>query len=415
MKILHTADWHLGKRLEQFSRLDEQKEALNEICEIADREAVDAVIIAGDLFDNFSPSSEAMELLYSTLHRLSNLGGRAVVAIAGNHDSPERIDAPDALARVSGILFVGFPNPRIYPFETLNGLKVTKTDRGFVEFKLPNTDVPLRLILTPYANEIRLKTYLGIEKSEESLRQLLEKHWQQLAETYCDEQGVNLLATHLYVMRQDDENPPEEPDDERPILHIGGAQAIYTDNFPSQIQYVALGHLHRYQTVCSQPCPIVYSSSPLAYSFAEANQTKYVVIIEAEPGKPVEYRPIALTKGKKLLRARFEQIEDALQWLSEFQEALVQLTIVTDDFLESADKKRLTEAHAGLMPIIPEIRTKAAANDASAKVLELEGSSMEDLFVDFFRNSKEGKGQAPNESLLGVFREILALDEDETI
>ncbi len=159
----------------------------------------------------------------------------------------------------------------------------------------------------------------------------------------------------------------------------------------------------------------MYSSSPLAYSFAEANQTKYVVIIEAEPGKPVEYRSIALTKGKKLLRARFEQIEEALQWLDDCQDALVQLTIVTDDFLESADKKRLTEAHAGLMPIIPEIRTKVTANDTSAKVLELEGSSMEDLFIDFFRNSKEGKGQAPNESLLGVFREILALDEDETI
>lgn len=415
MKILHTADWHLGKRLEQFSRLDEQKEVLNEICEIAEREAVDAVIIAGDLFDNFNPSSEAMELLYSTLHRLSNFGSRAVVAIAGNHDSPERIDAPDALARVSGILFVGSPNVQIQPFETRGGLKVTKTDKGFVEFQLPDNDTPLRLILTPYANEIRLKTFLGIEKSEESLRELLEKHWQHLADTYCDAQGVNLLVTHLYVMRRDDENPPEEPEEERPILHIGGAQAIFTDNFPAQMQYVALGHLHRYHTVSKAPCPIVYSSSPLAYSFAEANQTKYVVIIEAETGRPVQYREVALTKGKKLLRARFEQIEEALEWLGSCQEALVQLTIVTDHFLESADKKRLTEAHVGLMPIIPEIRTKTTGNDASGKVVELEGSSMEDVFIDFFKNSKDGKGQTPNESLLGVFREILSLDDDEKV
>ncbi|WP_428664990.1 metallophosphoesterase family protein [Runella sp.] len=415
MKILHTADWHLGKRLEQFSRLEEQKEVLNEICEIAERESVDAVIIAGDLFDNFNPSSDAMGLLYSTLHRLSDFGSRAVIAIAGNHDSPERIDAPDALARVSGIIFVGFPNAHVHPFETRNGLKVTKTDKGFVEFQLPHTEVPLRLIITPYANEIRLKTFLGIEKSEESLRELLESHWQYLSDTYCDDKGVNLLATHLYVMRRDDENPPEEPDDERPILHIGGAQAIYTDNFPTQIQYVALGHLHRYQTVSKQPCPIVYSSSPLAYSFAEANQTKYVVVIEAEPGKPADYREIALTKGKKLLRARFEQIEEALEWLGGCQDALVQLTIVTDNFLESADKKRLTEAHTGLMPIIPEIRTKMTENGTAGKLLELEGSSMEELFIDYFKNSKEGKGQIPNESLLGVFREILSLDEDEAL
>ena len=79
MKILHTADWHLGKRLNTFSRLEEQREVLNEICEIADREAVDAVIVAGDLFDNFNPSSEATELLYSTLHCLSDKIGRAHV------------------------------------------------------------------------------------------------------------------------------------------------------------------------------------------------------------------------------------------------------------------------------------------------------------------------------------------------
>lgn len=416
MKILHTADWHLGKRLEQFSRLDEQKEVLDEICEIAEREAVDAVVVAGDLFDNFSPSSEAMELLYSTLHRLSNFGSRAVIAIAGNHDSPERIDAPDALARVSGILFVGFPNAPIHPFETKNGLKVTKTDRGFVELQLPSVACPLRLILTPYANELRLKTFLGVEKTEENLRLMLQQHWQQLADDYCDDTGVNLLVTHLYVMRQDDPNPPEEPDDERPILHIGGAQAIYSENFPAQIQYVALGHLHRYQTVSKQPCPIVYSSSPLAYSFAEANQTKYVVIIEAEAGQPVAYRQVALTRGKKLLRARFEAVEEALGWLAENQEALVELTIVTDSFLESADKKRLMEAHAGLMPIVPEIRTKTTTtNDTTRELLQQEGRGMEELFINYFKNSKEGKGQTPNESLMEVFKEILALDEDENL
>ncbi|MBB3841198.1 exonuclease SbcD [Runella defluvii] len=417
MKILHTADWHLGKRLEQFSRLDEQKEVLNEICEIAEREAVDAVVIAGDLFDNFSPSSEAMELLYSTLHRLSNFGSRAVIAIAGNHDSPERIDAPDALAKVSGIIFVGFPNAQIRPFETKNGIKVTKTDVGFVELQLPALASPLRLILTPYANEIRLKTFLGVEKAEENLRQMLQQHWQQLADAHCDDRGVNMLVTHLYVMRQDDPTPPEEPDDERPILHIGGAQAIYTENFPAQIQYVALGHLHRYQTVSKQPCPIIYSSSPLAYSFAEANQTKYVVIIEAEAGTPVAYRQVALTSGKKLLRGRFEQVDEALAWLDENQDALVELTIVTDNFLESSDKKRLMEAHAGLMPIIPEIRTKTSAtsSDTTRELLQQEGRGMEELFINYFKNSKEGKGQAPNESLLGVFKEILALDEDDNI
>lgn len=99
MKILHTADWHLGKRLDNFNRLEEQIAVLKEICQIADDQAVDAVIIAGDIFDTFNPPVEAIELLYKTLKRLTKKSKRPVIAIAGNHDSPSRIDSPDPLAR----------------------------------------------------------------------------------------------------------------------------------------------------------------------------------------------------------------------------------------------------------------------------------------------------------------------------
>lgn len=409
MKILHTADWHLGKRLDNFSRLDEQREVLQEICEIAERETVDAVIVAGDLFDSFNPSAEATELLYSTLHRLSDNGKRAVIAIAGNHDSPERIEVPDALARACGIIFVGFPNTQIKPFRTQAGIEVTKTDNGFVELRLPKTDYSLRLILTPYANELRLKTFLGIEESEDSLRIHLQNHWQALANQYFDNQGVNLLITHLFMMKNGGEQP-EEPEDEKPILHVGGASAVFSENVPPQTQYVALGHLHRYQIIDKQPCPVVYSSSPLAYSFSEADQTKYVVILNAEPDKPIEFQPIALTKGRRLLRKKFDDVTNALAWLAEHQEAIVQLTMVTDTYLESADKKRLMDAHAYMMPIIPEIHTKQS-DAAESPFLDLENKSMEELFTDYFRNSKEGKNQLPSESVLNLFREVLALEE----
>jgi exonuclease SbcD len=230
MKILHTADWHLGKRLDMFSRLEEQREVLAEIVEIADKEDVDAVIVAGDLFDNFNPSSEATELLYSTLHRLSNNGTRAVIAIAGNHDSPERIEVPDALARACGIIFVGYPNAYLRPFTTDGGIEVLHVDNGYIELALPKQQTPLRLILTPYANEVRLKTYLGVEDTEDSLRQHLAQHWKQLADQYFDEKGINFLVTHLFMMKNGGEQP-EEPDDEKPILHVGGASAIFLKIF----------------------------------------------------------------------------------------------------------------------------------------------------------------------------------------
>jgi exonuclease SbcD len=403
MKILHTADWHLGKRLDTFSRLEEQREVLEEICEIADREATEAVIIAGDLFDNFNPSSEATELLYTTLHRLSDNGKRAIIAIAGNHDSPERIEVPDALARACGIIFVGYPNTEIKPFRTQAGVEVTKTDKGFVELKLPESLFPLRLILTPYANEIRLKKDLGAEDSEDALRVHLQNHWQELADKYFDTEGVNILASHLFFMKKGGEQP-EEPDDEKPILHVGGASAIYSENIPKQTQYVALGHLHRNQIIDKNPCPIVYSSSPLAYSFAEANQTKFVVSLNAKPNNPIEYQPIALIKGKKLLRGKFNNIDDAVAWLEEHINDLVEITIVSESYLEVTDKRRLLDAHQGLIQIIPEI--KSQGTDAQDSVQIDLTMSMEELFSAYFKQHKIGKGQEPSEGLMAIFREV---------
>ena len=133
MRILHTSDWHLGKRLDDFSRLEEQRAVLQEIREVADREEVDVVLVAGDLFDTFNPPTEAVELLYKTLKGLTNDGRRPVIAIAGNHDSPDRIESPDPLARECGIIFTGYPHSIVPPFALDSGLKVLRSDEGFVE------------------------------------------------------------------------------------------------------------------------------------------------------------------------------------------------------------------------------------------------------------------------------------------
>ncbi|HCX55784.1 MAG TPA: exonuclease sbcCD subunit D, partial [Sphingobacterium sp.] len=135
MKILHTADWHLGKRLDSFSRIDEQVLVMDEIVHIADRENVDLVIIAGDLFDAFNPGVEAIELFYRTIKRLTKNGMRPVIAIAGNHDSPHLIDAPDPLARASGIILIGHPHAVVTPFAT-EGFTVLQSDTGFIELSL---------------------------------------------------------------------------------------------------------------------------------------------------------------------------------------------------------------------------------------------------------------------------------------
>lgn len=408
MKILHTADWHLGKRLDNFSRLDEQKEVLEEICTMADKENVDAVLIAGDLFDTFNPPTEAVELFYKTLKKLSNDGKRAVIAIAGNHDSPDRIEAPNPLARECGIIFVGFPNTIISPLKLDTGLEIIRSDVGFVEVKLPSQEYPLRLILTPYANEYRLKTFLGIDNSLEELRKILTNKWEEITQRYCDNKGVNILLAHLYFMRKGSEMP-EEPDDEKPILHIGGTQAIYSENIPAQIQYVALGHLHRQQVMDTKPCPVVYSSSPLAYSFSEAFQDKYVVIINVSPVEQAKYFPVKLTKGKKLLRSRFESIDKAVEWLNLNQNALVELTIVTDKFLTAQERKQLYNVHNGIVAIIPEVKDQSLIGITNAGLIDL-SQDIERLFKQYFKHKY---GQKPNEELIELFKEVLSEEPEQ--
>lgn len=400
MKILHTADWHLGKKLDHFSRLEEQKKVMNEICTIANVQNADVVIVAGDLFDTFNPPVEAVDLLYKTLKKLTNNGKRPVIAIAGNHDSPDRIDAPNPLARECGILFVGNPDVTIPTITIENGFEITQSENGFLEIQLPQYEFPIRIITTPYANEMRLKTYLGAENKEEQLNQLLQNSWAALADKYCDSKGVNILTTHLYMLKRGGEIL-EEPEGEKP-LRIGNADMVYTDCIPHQIQYTALGHLHRFQNVGGHPNPVVYSSSPLCYSFAEAGQDKKVVLIEAQPNEVVKFTAIPLHSGRVLHRKRFENTDEAIVWLLENPYCLVELTLVSDSFFASQDLKRIHESHDGIIFIIPIVTKDGNAEQHTPKV-NLD-QNIQGLFKDYFVSKHK---QEPNEELLDLFNEII--------
>lgn len=402
MKWLHTADWHLGKRLYDRLRLEEQWQIIDSLCKIAEEEEVDAILIAGDLYDSFNPPNEASELFFKALHRLSKNGTRAVVAIAGNHDSADRIEAPDPLAQACGIILMGYPQTEVKPFMLDTGLGVTKSDKGFIEIKLPQYDYPLRVIATPYANEARLRQFLGTENTEDSLQTALEQQWSGLANKYCNEKGVNVLMAHLF-MAGNAEQALKEPEDERGILHVGGAQVIYTHSIPNKVQYTALGHLHRYHNLGSTEKPIVYSGSLLEYSFSEAMQTKYVAIVEAVPNEPVQLKKVALPITKQLHRKRFESADEAVAWLGEHQEAYVELTMVSDTYLDGATKKRLQQAHSGIMAIIPEVRKVNNSKDEGSASIDL-SQDVSTLFEQYFQHEK---GQSPPEDLISLLKEVI--------
>ncbi|MBW3468806.1 metallophosphoesterase family protein [Arthrospiribacter ruber] len=407
MKILHTADWHLGKRLQEYSRIEEQKEVLDEIIAIADREAIDLVLLAGDIFDSFNPSHEAVELLFKTLRRLSNNGKRPIIAISGNHDSTQFVEAPDPLAREMGIFFYSRYDSVIPVGKFENGIEVLQSESGFMELRLSGHDFPIRIILAPYANETLLKTYLGEEDREQQFRTLLADKWQDLANQYCDPSGINLFIGHFFFT-QEGEPLQQEPESERPILHIGGTQALFTADIPSQIQYAALGHLHRYQAVSKEPFPVVYSSSPLAYSFSEADQQKQVVVIELTPGSKPSYSPIGLKKGKPLFRKTFSNLQDCVEWLENNPECYVELTYETESSIDADTRKAIMKVHHGIVSLIPKISNPGSVVNLGIKSEDLE-KDMGSLFSQYYESQK---GLQPNEELLQIFKEIISHTDD---
>lgn len=399
MKILHTADWHLGKRLDRFSRLEEQILVMEEIVQIADEQKVDLVLVAGDLFDNFNPGVEAIELFYKTLKRLSLNGKRPVIAISGNHDSPSLIDAPDPLARECGIILIGHPKAKVHPFE-LENFKITTSVDGMIELTLKNHNFPIRILHTAFANEMRLKEYFG-ENKEDALNQVLADNWKTIADEFCDAKGVNILMTHLYMNKR---GTPvlEEPDGEKPIK-IGNADLIYSDTIPPQIQYTALGHLHAFQNIGTKEKPVVYSSSPLCYSFSEAGQTKYVSIIDVEPNRDASYEKVALKKGKPLVRKTFDDVEKAIEWLSENQNTLIELTLESETYLKAEERKMLYNAHHGIVHLIPKVKNQKFPESQQSEINL--NQDIRSLFKDYFKS--KNNAQEPNEDLLNLFNEIL--------
>ena len=402
MKILHTADWHLGKKLDRFSRIEEQRAVMGEIVQIADAQKVDVVIIAGDLFDNFTPNTDAIELFYKTVKQLSLGGRRPVVAISGNHDAPKLIDAPDPLARECGIFLIGQPFALVTPIETQD-FKITHSSAGFIELQLASFPYPLRIIHTAYANEPRLREELEGDK-QLAINQFLSDKWQALAQEYCDSKGVNILTAHLFMNPKNGELL-EEPEGERPI-RIGNADMIYTNAIPPQMQYTALGHLHGFKNIGSEEKPIVYASSPLCYSFSEAGEQKYVAIIEAEPNKAAHLSKIPLTQGKPLVRKQFASIEAATSWLKENLNTWVELTFELKEYLRAEDRKRLYNTHEGIVFLIPKLLLDTEHNpSAELSLQDINFENITPLFENYFKY-KNG-GIAPNQEILNLFNEAI--------
>ena len=283
--MLHTSDWHVGKTLKGRNRLVEQRAVLAQIIAVAREHQVDAVLLAGDLYDTSAPSADAQQLVVQALLALRDTGAQ-VIAIAGNHDSAATFDAYRPLMAAVGI--------------TLVGAVRKAAEGGVVSFQARSTGEKVNVAVLPFLSQryaVRAAQLVASTPAEmsrdydEMVREVLAS----LAESFAPD-AVNVVMAHLTVTGG----------------AFGGgeraAQSIFEYHvpaaaFPADAHYVALGHLHRRQTLPAA-CPVVYSGSPFAVDFGEQDNIHVVCLVEATPTTPARVTDVPITAGRRLRTVR---------------------------------------------------------------------------------------------------------------
>lgn len=285
MKLLHTADWHVGKTLQGRARLDEYEAVLAEISDIARAEEVDAILVAGDLFDSASPAPTAEKIVYDALLELRSIA--PVVLVSGNHDSYQRLGAMAPLFARADI-------------QVRAGL-----DLEPLRFDTPGGKLEIACI--PWLSQRFIVKALSIMNKDAAQRsgdfiQRMEQVIDAVTSKLSSD-AVRVLLTHLTITNAE----------------LGGgerqAQTIFdywipATLFPKDLHYVALGHIHKGQQMPG-PCPIWYPGSPMHLDFSDGDDSKSVLVVEADPSSPAVARRVELASGRKLrtITGTFAQLE----------------------------------------------------------------------------------------------------------
>jgi len=401
LRILHTADWHLGKNLEGQSRMDEQEQFLNDFVKIANDNNIDLIMIAGDVYDNSNPPARAEKMFYDTLKKLSGNGERLTLVISGNHDNPDRLIAAGPLAREHGIIMVGTPKT-VVPCGEYGKHKILASGEGFIEIEMKNEKA---VILTvPYPSEKRLNEviYNGMDDEEDkaksysdrisSLFDTLKNHYR--------EDTINLVTSHLFAMGS------EESGSERSI-QLGGSYIVDGSCFPKEAQYVALGHVHKPQIVPGTNKKARYCGSPIHYNKKEINFNKKCFIVDGKAGEECTIEEIDLKVYKPIEIWKCESIEEAITKCEENKEreCWVYLEIKTDRYIREDEIKQMKDLKKDILEIMPKV--KGLEEEVA---LDLKEKSFEEIFKDFYMKERE---VPPDNEVVELLLSIIS-EEGET-
>ncbi|MEU6113245.1 exonuclease SbcCD subunit D [Streptomyces sp. NPDC047117] len=381
MRILHTSDWHLGRSFHRVNMLDHQRAFLDHLIETVRDHEVDAVAVAGDVYDRAVPPLAAVELFDDALHRLAELGVPTVM-ISGNHDSARRLGVGARLMAKAGIHLRTDPAGCGTPV-------VLTDDHGDVAF-----------YGLPYLEPALVRDTLGAEKARHTqvLRAAMDRVRADLAERPAGTRSV--VLAHAFV------TGGASSDSERDIT-IGGVASVPAEVFDG-VDYAALGHLHGCQRITDR---VRYSGSPLAYSFSEVHHRKSMWLVDLGPdGTPEAQRlPCPVPRPLARLRGRLEDLL-ADPDLDRHEESWVEATL-TDTARPHEPMARLAERFPHILALAFEPEARDGGSGVSY-AQRLRGRSDQEIAEDFVAHVRPGRAaDAAERSVLRAAIDEVRTDE----
>lgn len=354
MKFLHTADWHIGKIVNEFSMLEDQIHVLHQLVDKIKELEVDALIMAGDLYDRAIPPKEAVVLATELFNRLIKEAGIPVLVIAGNHDSNERLEYGSELLASSDLFIEGTVKESVR--------KVTIKGVNFY--------------LLPFADHVTIRHVLENEEIRDLQDAVREQVKTIINEMDTDE--VNVLIAHGYVVNGG-KDTLEESESERP-LSIGTAEYVDVDVFEA-FDYVALGHLHKAQKVKYDK--VRYSGSPLKYSKSEVNHKKQHLLVDLEKDRlRVDFIETEPLRNMKTMRGHFKDIMQG-----ESDDYVFFELEDTHYVMDAMNQLRRRYPYAMGLEYVSQKETKQAGTIDKQRAIEKK--NMVELFEEFYSEYKD--------------------------
>lgn len=382
MKILHTSDLHIGKKLMGRERYGEYRAVLDEIRNVCKEEGVELALVAGDVFDTYTPSAETERIFYEGVKKLAEVS--TVLIISGNHDDYVRLTAAAAFAEEQRVYIVG-NDLHPLPVKVHGGAYPIKSEPGYAVFAGGKGEKVYFNIL-PYPNEARFKE----GKSDEPFAEKI-KRWIEYGERGNAENLPSVFLSHIFVAGG------KVSDSEREI-DLGGARAVPQELLPRCV-YCALGHLHRRQKAGANA---YYCGAPVRFTFDESGDEKSVNVFEITDGRLQNLRQIKLSGIKNLVRLQANGVDEGLNLLSRYPDSFAELTLNLNAPISPSESAELRSCE-NLVSLKMEVQGSAIA----AERVSNKNKSASQLFSEFYKSRFDA--EVPGE-LLSLF---LSLTEEE--